>query len=55
MDLVADYSSRIVALQAGKVLADRAPADFFADAEIIAAIVGKLGGKMGGKAPARGA
>jgi len=55
MDLVADYSSRIVALQAGKVLADRAPADFFADADIIAAIVGKLGGKMGGKAPARGA
>jgi branched-chain amino acid transport system ATP-binding protein len=51
MDLVADYSSRIVALQMGKVLADRAPADFFADAEIIAAIVGK----MGGKAAARGA
>jgi len=51
MDLVADYSSRIVALQAGKVLADRAPADFFSDADIIAAIVGK----MGGKAAARGA
>ena len=51
MDLVADYSSRIVALQAGKVLADRAPADFFADAEIIASIVGK----MGGRAAARGA
>ena len=51
MDLVADYSSRIVALQAGKVLADRAPADFFADADIIAAIVGK----MGGKAAPRGA
>jgi len=52
MDLVADYSSRIVALQAGKVLADRAPADFFADAEIIASIVGKMGGKA---AAARGA
>jgi ABC-type branched-subunit amino acid transport system ATPase component len=26
MDLVAEYSSRIVALQGGKVLADRAPA-----------------------------
>ena len=51
MDLVADYSSRIVALQAGKVLADRTPADFFADADIIAAIVGK----MGGKAARRGA
>ncbi|HET7729802.1 MAG TPA: ATP-binding cassette domain-containing protein [Usitatibacter sp.] len=43
MDLVAEYSSRIVALQAGRVLADRAPAEFFADPEIIAAVVGKLG------------
>jgi len=51
MDLVADYSSRIVALQAGKVLADRAPSDFFKDPEIIAAIVGK----MSGKTAARGA
>ena len=41
MDLVAEYSSRIVALQAGKVLADRPPAEFFADPEIIAAVVGK--------------
>jgi branched-chain amino acid transport system ATP-binding protein len=45
MDLVAEYSSRIVALQAGKVLADRAPADFFSDPAIIAAIVGKRAGK----------
>ena len=45
MDLVAEYSSRIVALQAGKVLADRDPAAFFGDAEIVAAIVGKLGAK----------
>ncbi len=45
MDLVADYSSRIVALQGGKVLADRVPADFFSDPEIIASIVGKMGGK----------
>jgi branched-chain amino acid transport system ATP-binding protein len=45
MDLVAEYSSRIVALQAGKVLADRAPAEFFSDPEIIAAIVGKMVGK----------
>ncbi len=43
MDLVAEYSSRIVALTAGKVLADRTPADFFRDPEIIAAIVGKMG------------
>jgi len=41
MDLVADYSSRIVALQAGKVLADRSPAEFFADPQLTAAIVGK--------------
>jgi ABC-type branched-subunit amino acid transport system ATPase component len=43
---VAEYSSRIVALQGGKVLADRVPADFFADPEIIAAIVGKRMGKL---------
>jgi branched-chain amino acid transport system ATP-binding protein len=41
MDLVARYSSRIVALQAGKVLADRAPDAFFSDPAIIAAVVGK--------------
>lgn len=41
MDLVAEYSSRIVALQSGKVLADRAPRDFFSDPEMICAIVGK--------------
>jgi branched-chain amino acid transport system ATP-binding protein len=46
MDLVAEYSSRIVALQAGKVLADRAPAEFFRDPEIIAAIVGKMVGRL---------
>ena len=45
MDLVAEYSSRIVALQAGRVLADRVPDEFFRDPEIIAAIVGNLGGK----------
>jgi branched-chain amino acid transport system ATP-binding protein len=42
MDLVAEYSSRIVALQAGKVLADRPPAAFFSDPAIIAAVVGKM-------------
>ena len=46
MDLVAEYSSRIVALQAGRVLADRPPAEFFSDPEIIAAVVGKLVGKL---------
>jgi branched-chain amino acid transport system ATP-binding protein len=46
MDLVAEYSSRIVALTAGKVLADRAPAEFFADPAIVAAVVGKRVGKL---------
>ena len=41
MDLVAEYSSRIVALQEGRVLADLPPREFFADAAIVAAIVGK--------------
>jgi len=42
MDLVAEYSSRIVALQGGKVLADRPPAQFFGDPEMISAIVGRM-------------
>ena len=46
MDLVAEYSSRIVALTAGRVLADRQPAQFFNDPEIIAAVVGKMVGKL---------
>jgi len=46
MDLVAEYSSRIVALTAGKVLADRPPAEFFGDPEIVAAVVGKLVGRF---------
>ncbi|HEX2540567.1 MAG TPA: ABC transporter ATP-binding protein [Caldimonas sp.] len=46
MDLVAEYSSRIVALTAGKVLADRPPAEFFADPAIVAAVVGKMVGKL---------
>lgn len=48
MDLVAEYSSRIVALTAGRVLADRPPAQFFNDPEIIAAVVGKMVGKLSG-------
>jgi branched-chain amino acid transport system ATP-binding protein len=46
MDLVAEYSTRIVAIQAGRVLADRPPADFFSDPEIVAAIVGKRVGRL---------
>ena len=45
MDLVAEYSSRIVALQEGKVLADLPPTEFFSDQAIVAAIVGKRTGK----------
>ena len=41
MDLVAEYSSRIVALTEGRVLADLPPAEFFANPELAAAIVGK--------------
>jgi len=41
MDLVAEYATRIVALQGGKVLADRAPDAFFADPELIASVIGK--------------
>jgi len=46
MDLVAEYSTRIVALTAGKVLADRPPKEFFSDPEIVSAIVGKMVGRL---------
>ncbi len=46
MDLVAEYSTRIVALKEGKVLADLPPEAFFSDPEIAAAVVGKLTGKL---------
>jgi branched-chain amino acid transport system ATP-binding protein len=45
MDLVAEYSSRIVALKGGKVLADLPPSAFFSDPDIAEAVVGKLFGK----------
>ena len=45
MDLVAEYATRIVALQAGKVLADRTPDAFFGDPDIVAAIVGRRVGQ----------
>ena len=41
MDLVAAYSSRIVALSGGKVLADLPPDQFFADAALVDAVVGR--------------
>ena len=47
MDLVAEYSSRIVALKEGRVLADKPPAEFFGDPELVASIVGKMVGKLG--------
>ncbi len=46
MNLVAEYSTRIVALKEGRVLADLPPDRFFKDPEIVAAVVGKLVGKM---------
>lgn len=46
MDLVAEYSTRIVALTAGRVLADRPPDQFFSDPEIVAAIVGRMVGRL---------
>jgi branched-chain amino acid transport system ATP-binding protein len=41
MDLVAEYSHRIVALQEGRVLADKTPDEFFRDPMLIATVVGK--------------
>jgi branched-chain amino acid transport system ATP-binding protein len=41
MDLVSEYSDRVIALHQGAVLADRPPAEFFADAELLATVVGK--------------
>jgi branched-chain amino acid transport system ATP-binding protein len=40
MDLVARYSDRIIALQAGSVLADEPPETFFRDPALISAVVG---------------
>jgi branched-chain amino acid transport system ATP-binding protein len=41
MDLVSEYSTRIVALTEGRVLADLPPREFFADPHLAATIVGK--------------
>jgi branched-chain amino acid transport system ATP-binding protein len=41
MDLVAQYSHRIVALQEGRVLADKTPDAFFSDPALLATVIGK--------------
>jgi branched-chain amino acid transport system ATP-binding protein len=41
MDLVAAYSSRIIALSGGELIADLPPDKFFADAGLIATVIGK--------------
>lgn len=41
MDLVAAYSHRIIALSAGRVLADLPPDKFFADPHLIETVIGK--------------
>lgn len=50
MDLVARYSDRIVALQAGRVLANEKPDTFFRDPALIAAVVGTRPPQMKHKA-----
>jgi branched-chain amino acid transport system ATP-binding protein len=44
MDLVAAYSSRIIALSGGDVVADLPPDRFFADARLIETVIGKRRG-----------
>lgn len=44
MDLVAVYSSRIIALSEGQVLADLPPGEFFADPHLIETVIGKRRG-----------
>jgi branched-chain amino acid transport system ATP-binding protein len=44
MDLVAAYSSRIIALTSGEVVADLPPDRFFADARLIETVIGKRRG-----------
>jgi branched-chain amino acid transport system ATP-binding protein len=44
MDLVAAYSSRIIALSSGEVIADLPPDRFFADARLIETVIGKRRG-----------
>jgi branched-chain amino acid transport system ATP-binding protein len=44
MDLVAAYSSRIIALSEGRLLADLPPGKFFSDPDLIATVIGKRRG-----------
>jgi len=44
MDLVAAYSSRIIAMSSGEVVADLPPDRFFADARLIETVIGKRRG-----------
>jgi len=44
IDLVAAYSSRIIALSAGQVLADLPPDRFFSDPHLIETVIGKRRG-----------
>jgi branched-chain amino acid transport system ATP-binding protein len=44
MDLVAAYSSRIIALSEGRLLADLPPGKFFSDPGLIATVIGKRRG-----------
>ena len=41
MDLVSAYSTRIIALAGGRVLADLPPEQFFADPHLIETVIGK--------------
>ena len=41
MDLVARYSSRIVAMMAGRKIADQPTEDFFRNEEALAIVVGR--------------
>ncbi len=41
MDLVEEYSDRVIALQEGRVLADTTPDAFFKDESLIATVIGK--------------
>lgn len=43
MDLVSAYSTRIIALAGGRVLADLPPDQFFADPHLIETVIGKRG------------
>jgi branched-chain amino acid transport system ATP-binding protein len=45
MDLVSRYSSRIIAMQSGRKIADLPRDDFFANEEVVSIVVGNVAGK----------